>query len=209
MSDIVAVEKVAVVVLAAGGATRFASPDSGESGDNLTSWLGKESVLSRSTSAAVEAGFPVNLIITNPQRDYAEVDTALTRTPNRNWAEGLATSLWKAVAVLHQTDVDVLVFTAGNQPLITSQVFRRLVATHRNTGAGLVTATYEGRSGTPILVARELWSEVTGLVGDFGLDALVTIGETQLVECGDIASDAAVVTAADLRSVGDTVAYTP
>jgi 4-nitrophenyl phosphatase len=64
--------------------------------------------------------------------------------------------------------VEAAVFLQCDQPLVTPELLRALVARFEETGAPIVHPTHAGRRGTPVLFASSLFSELAAISGDEG-----------------------------------------
>jgi CTP:molybdopterin cytidylyltransferase MocA len=60
------------------------------------------------------------------------------------------------------------VVVLADQPGVTPTDVGTVIDAYRETGAPLVRASYRGVSGHPVLIARELFAEVTAQSGDRG-----------------------------------------
>jgi nicotine blue oxidoreductase len=115
----------------------------------------------------------------------------------RHWELGQAESLKAGLAAAG--DAAGVVIVLGDQPLVSAEAVRRVVA-HHGDGAA-VRATYAGRPGHPTLIARELWPQVARLAGDRGAGALLAEVGYFAVACDDVGSPADVDTPEDLRAL--------
>jgi molybdenum cofactor cytidylyltransferase len=69
-------------------------------------------------------------------------------------------------------EAQAVLIALGDQPAITPDVIRRVLATRRETGARLVVPEYEGRGGHPVLVALAFRAALLNLDPARGLRAL-------------------------------------
>ncbi|MCU0520349.1 MAG: HAD-IIA family hydrolase [Anaerolineae bacterium] len=159
---------VAAVILAAGGSTRFGRPK------QLLPWGGRP-LVTHIADIAWSAGLdPVVVVIGSAAESVAPL---LASRPfwivhNYRWETGLSSSLNVAIAAL-QPKVEAALFIPVDQPLISPRLLQRFVETWQTTGAGIVVPqTPEGQRGTPVLFAREFFSELAALSGDVGGRAL-------------------------------------
>lgn len=102
----------------------------------------------------------------------------------RDWESGAGASLRAGLGAV--ADADAAVIHLVDTPDVTADVVRRVLA----TGALLARATYGGRPGHPVVIAREFWPDlVATLRGDEGARGfLAGRDDLVLVECGDLAS---------------------
>lgn len=157
-----------ILVLAAGAARRFGSP-------KQLARLRGESLLLRAVTRATEvAGHSVTVVL---GAHAADIAPALRHSPasvvvNRQWEEGLASSLRAGVAQLPGSTAAVLV-TLADQAAITAMDLRRLVASWRQQPEYVVAASYDGRTGVPAIFPANTFSALLELRGDVGAQPLL------------------------------------
>jgi CTP:molybdopterin cytidylyltransferase MocA len=117
------------------------------------------------------------------------------------WRKGIAHSLHAALDALDgYVQVEAVCIGLADQPLISSEAYRRLAAAHAR-GATFAVATYGGQRANPVLLARPLWDAARSLRGDVGARALMADHEVIEVDCTDTGSPADVDTLDDLRTL--------
>ncbi|MFF0468589.1 NTP transferase domain-containing protein [Micromonospora zamorensis] len=115
------------------------------------------------------------------------------------WPEGLGSSLRRGLASL-PADVPAAVVVLVDQPLLSPAAVRRVRAAYAG-GALVAVATYAGRPGHPVLLARETWPLLDRYaVGDRGARDLLRDRPDLVVEvpCDDVGAPLDVDTPADL-----------
>lgn len=151
------------LVLAAGGSSRFGSP-------KQLVRIGGRPMLHAAVGRAVEvAGHSVTVVL---GAHAAELAPLLRHSPanaviNRNWQDGLASSLRTGLGRVPGTADAVLVMLA-DQPQVTGEDLRRLVASWRTQPDAIVAAQYAGTAGVPAIFPRWCWRDLTELRGDRG-----------------------------------------
>ena len=123
---------------------------------------------------------------------------------NPDWPTGMGSSLSAGLRTV-PAGCDAAVVALVDQPLISSEAVRRLIAAHR-AGASVAVAAYTGVPRNPVLLAREHWDAVTALaVGDVGARPFLAAHPelVTLVECGDAGRPDDVDTLADLDRVSE------
>jgi CTP:molybdopterin cytidylyltransferase MocA len=154
--------RVAAVVLAAGQATRFGSA-------KQLARVGGVTLVQRAIDAGASAGELV--VVLGARAD--EIEPTLRLGPggrtvrNPDFADGQSTSLRAGVSAVDPGAAAVVVLLA-DQPGVTEREVRAVVDAFIETGAPLVRASYRGRPGHPVLIARELFPEVMAGSGDQG-----------------------------------------
>ncbi|MGW2824073.1 nucleotidyltransferase family protein [Streptomyces sp. NPDC001443] len=119
---------------------------------------------------------------------------------NPEWERGMGTSLRAGLASLTGTDAEAALVSLVDQPGIGPEAVRRVLAAHRD-GASLVSASYAGVRGHPVLFGSEHWAGVAAAAtGDQGARAYLRehAASVTLVECGDVARPYDIDTEADL-----------
>ncbi|WP_406084130.1 nucleotidyltransferase family protein [Micromonospora zamorensis] len=115
------------------------------------------------------------------------------------WPEGLGSSLRRGLASL-PADVPAAVVVLVDQPLLSPAAVRRVRAAYAG-GALVAVATYAGRPGHPVLLARQTWPLLDRYaVGDRGARDLLRDRPDLVVEvpCDDVGAPLDVDTPADL-----------
>ncbi len=157
-----------ILVLAAGAASRFGSP-------KQNARLQGQTLLQRAVSLATGvAGQAVTVVL---GAHAAEIAPSLRGSGagvviNRNWQEGLASSLRAGVAQLPGSTEGVLVMLA-DQAAITEFDLRRLVSTWRQQPEHIVAASYGGQTGVPAIFPAHSFGLIQELRGDTGARALL------------------------------------
>lgn len=170
------------VLLAAGGGTRFADP-----GHKLRAELNGRALFQWSIDALIGAGLPSLAVVTGAVDLSDLIPAGVDRLANPAWREGQATSLAVAVRWATAHHLSALLVGLGDQPRITSSAWRTVAATDRTP---VTIATYAGRRGHPVRLAREIWDRLP-VTGDRGAGELIA-GSPELVTevaCEGDASD--------------------
>ena len=115
-------------------------------------------------------------------------DGALTVVENRDWAEGMSTSLRAGLAAAAAHRPAAVLVHLVDLPDVSAAVARRVL---REAGRGpgcLARAVHGGRPGHPVLIGRDHLAPVlAGLTGDHGAQAYLDQHGAVPVECGDLA----------------------
>jgi CTP:molybdopterin cytidylyltransferase MocA len=133
---------VAAVVLAAGASTRFGS---------AKQRILLEPVLERVRASAIDHV----LVVLGAH----EVETTAETVRCPDWARGPGASLRCGLDAL-PVDVEAAVVVLSDGPDLAPAAVDRVVDTWRRTGSAVVAATYEGKRGHPVLLARDAWRRV-------------------------------------------------
>jgi len=154
--------------LAAGASVRFGSPK------QLVRFNGRPLLHAAVTRAVEAAGHAVTVVL---GANAAELTPLLRHTPasiaiNREWSEGLASSIRTGMAHTPGT-VDTVLIMLADQPLVTAEDLRRLLSTARRNPSSIVAAMYDGVVGVPATFPRWCFRELIELRGDQGARALL------------------------------------
>lgn len=165
-----------VIVLAAGAATRFGSP-------KQLARLNGESLLHLAVTRAVEiAGQSVTVVLGAHAADIAPLlrHTGVSMVVNREWAEGLASSVRAGIGAV-PAGADGALLMLGDQPAVTGDDLRRLVSAWRRQPHCIVAAQYAGNAGVPAIFAREDFQALAALRGDTGARTVLRRAGERLV----------------------------
>jgi 4-nitrophenyl phosphatase len=166
----VTLKQIAAVILAAGGSTRFGQPK------QLLDWGGVP-LLAHVADVALAARVAPVIAVLGCQAQAAH--TALRRSArpvhvamNWRWKEGLSTSVQAGLAGL-PPEMEAAIFLQCDQPLVTPDLLRALIARFEETGAPIVHPSHAGQRSTPVLFARRLFPELAAVSGDEGGRSLI------------------------------------
>ena len=174
--------RVAGLILAAGGASRFGAP-------KALARIDGRPLLEHSLISARAAGLEPIVVVLGAAADSIEAEVAWAgeqRLRNRDPGRGLASSLAIGIDALAAADpaVDAAVVLLGDQPRTDPAVIRRLVSRFANggpEGMAFVVPRYAGGSGAnPVLIARPAFGLAREARGDRGLGPLIE-GHPELV----------------------------
>ncbi len=187
--------RVGVVVLAAGGASRY-----GVLKQTLP-W-GDTTLVGHALRVAQASGATQTVLITGAnavevvQAAQAVVGgwSSAVGPPwsvvnNPAWRDGLSTSVKAGLAALGD-DIGVAVFLLADQPAVTAELVQTLVRRYIASGAPIVVPTFGGRRGNPTLWDRDLWHELMQVEGDQGGRGLIEdfADQVAFVEVGEAAT---------------------
>jgi molybdenum cofactor cytidylyltransferase len=162
--EVVAVyEKIAGIVLAAGGSTRF-----GRTKQTLP-WHGHP-LIWHVTQAALASGLLPVIVVTGSATQ--EVSQAVDGLPvtvvyNPDWPDGQSSSVRAGLQAL-PVEIGAAVFLLADQPQVPASLVRSLVEIHALTLAKIVAPQVEGRRANPVLFDRTTFVELQALSGDTG-----------------------------------------
>ena len=162
------VDGLYAVVLAAGSSSRFGSAK------QLVRLGGRPLLHIAVTRAAEVTG---NALIVVLGAGAAQLAPLLKHSPgsvvvNRDWREGIGSSIRAAMARLPPTCRGVMLLLA-DQAAVTADDLRRLSGTWRKQPQYIAAAEYDGTSGAPAIFPRNQFRELAELRGDVGARELL------------------------------------
>jgi molybdenum cofactor cytidylyltransferase len=167
--------RVAAIILAAGGASRFGAPK------QLLPWQGG-TLLSQVADAALASRADPVIIVLGYQAGTCRAalgDRQVKLVTNPDWQEGQSTSVRAGLDALPD-NIGAAVFPLADQPAISPSTIDALIARHRATLAPVVWPEYEGQRGNPVLFDRAVFPQLSRLTGDTGGRAVLQAYATQV-----------------------------
>ncbi len=159
---------LAAIVLAAGASTRMGRQKL------LLPW-GKTTVLGCTLENLRQSGVtPLILVVGHQwQTVLAAVDTGGFQVAvNDDYLQGQSTSVRRGIGLLPAGYGAM--FVLGDQPLVSSPLYRQLAQAYRESDAPVVLPVdFQGKRGNPVVFAPELIAQMTDLRGDQGARSLI------------------------------------
>ncbi len=170
-------EGLHAIVLAAGEASRFGSA-------KQLVRIGDRPLLSLVAGRAAEVVGPALVIVLGARA--AELSPLLRHSPgfvvvNRDWREGLASSIRAGIARLPASCAGVMLVLA-DQACVTAEDLRRLAGAWRRQPLCVAAARYGATVGVPAIFPQHLFRELSELKGDTGARALLKRHADRLVK---------------------------
>jgi len=157
---------VAAIVLAAGGSTRLGQPK------QLVRFGGR-ALVRHAAEVALDSGCAPVVLVLGAEAEACA--TELRGLPvrlafNADWRSGMAGSLRTGLDALAESDAALAaaLLCLCDQPHVSSETLRAIVAAHRADGARIVASEYAGTLGAPALFHASLFEELRALRGDEG-----------------------------------------
>lgn len=165
------------IVLAAGASSRFGSA-------KQLVRIGDRPLLSLIAGRAAEVVGHALMVVLGARA--AELAPLLKHSPgsvvvNRDWREGLASSIRAGVARLPPSCAAVMLVLA-DQACVTAEDLRRLAGAWRRQPLCVAAARYGATVGVPAIFPRHLFGELSELKGDTGARGLLRRHADQLVK---------------------------
>lgn len=165
------------IVLAAGASTRFGSA-------KQLVRIGDRPLLSLIAGRAAEVvGHALIVVLGAGAAELAPLlkHSAGSIVVNRDWREGLASSIRAGVARLPSGCAGVMLVLA-DQACVTAEDLRRLAGAWRRQPLSIAAARYGATVGVPAILPRHLFGELSELKGDTGARALLKRHADRLVK---------------------------
>ncbi|WP_426514598.1 nucleotidyltransferase family protein [Dactylosporangium sp. McL0621] len=177
------------LVLAAGGGRRYGGPKA------LVRHEDGRLLVERAVATLRDGGCTRVWVVLGAEADRVRAEASLgdaTLVDNSTWKSGMGSSLRVGLAALADTDASAVLVLLVDTPGIGPEAVARLLAAAPPGAAALLTATYKGKRGHPVILGRDHWPGVTTLAtADVGARAYLVAHADQVqgVPCEDIADD--------------------
>jgi molybdenum cofactor cytidylyltransferase len=190
-------ESLHAIVLAAGASTRFGSAK------QLVRVAGRPLMHTAVARAADVAGSAVIVVLGARAAELAPLLThsAASVVINRDWREGIASSIRAGVARLPSSCGAVLLMLA-DQAAVTSEDLKRLAGVWRRQPHYIAAARYGTTTGVPAIFPRSTFVDLSALRGDVGARALLQRNPDRVVRVPMASAAIDVDTPEDLLSLG-------
>jgi molybdenum cofactor cytidylyltransferase len=104
---------------------------------------------------------------------HAVHDLPIETAHNPRWAEGMGTSIQTGVRAAARSDLDGVILALADQPLLTAQVYNRLVAQQEATGKPIVASEYADTVGVPALFTKQCFPHLLALAPEQGCKGVI------------------------------------
>ena len=177
----------ALILLAAGGSTRMGEPK------QLLPYQGRPLVRHAAETGLEASCSPVVVVLGANSEAVGECIAGLDviKTLNPGWEIGMGSSIQAGLRVLADTDADSAILALGDQPFVTAEFYRSLIAEAESSGCGIISARYAGTVGVPVLFARRNWILLESLAPDQGCKGVILRngGDAKFLDCPEAAID--------------------
>ncbi|MFC6221690.1 NTP transferase domain-containing protein [Hymenobacter artigasi] len=160
---------VALLLLAAGASTRMGQPK------QLLPYHG-HTLLRHAAETAVASGCAPLVLVTGALHEalVAEIsDLPIQAIHNPDWETGMASSIRAGLAAIAGTRPTAVLIMLSDQPLVTPELLRELMARQQQTQAPIVAAAYGDTLGVPAIFAQALLPALLQLQGQQGAGRLI------------------------------------
>jgi molybdenum cofactor cytidylyltransferase len=163
--------RVAAVVLAAGGSTRFGKSK------QLAAFRG-ETFVRHIVAATVEAGCAPVVVVVGA--DAAQITPELNGLAasiamHPQWSIGLGSSIGVGIQRLIDSaaEPDAAILLACDQPFVSAATLRQLIQLRLTSGKPIVASAYAATLGIPALFDRSCFPDLLQLKGDSGAKGII------------------------------------
>jgi molybdenum cofactor cytidylyltransferase len=157
---------ISLILLAAGSSSRM-----GQSKQLLV--LENESLLLRSTKAALTSSSEnVTVVLGDNEKEHRSVISHLPIqiVVNQDWQKGMGSSIKTGLhhVLKNQPDVQAIIITVCDQPLLTSSHLNKIIAAYQQKHECIVASRYSNSAGVPALFDKDLFSELLNIEDSHG-----------------------------------------
>ena len=170
------IEKVSILILAAGNSSRLGSPK------QLVSFMEKtliesitEVALSISEDVLIVLGGNADLISPKLERFSGKISTIF----NPDWQQGMGSSIRMGVEKLAEKS-DLIIILLSDQPFISKVLLQNMLQTYANYKNPVVACVYNNTLGVPILFSKSVYPELLKLSGDKGAKSFLHLYENRI-----------------------------
>lgn len=159
---------IATVILAAGQAKRMGRLK------QLLPW-GKDTILGKTIDLFQQANTgPIYVVVGSQATAVKEAlgERQVVWVHNPDFAQGMSSSLQAGLGALPE-ETEAVLLALGDLPLINPDTVRKMVVLFRQGRHPLVVPRYQGRTGHPVLIAKEFFPQLMVLKGDQGARGLL------------------------------------
>lgn len=159
------------VILAAGASSRMGTP-------KQALRLEGESLLRRTALAALDTGCAPVIVVTGANAEVARGEVEgldVVEAVNPMWETGMGSSVRAGMEVLDHVapGVNAVVLLVCDQPHVTAEVVRGLMAAHLRAARPLTASVYGGAAGVPAVFGRPLFGELRSITGAAGARGVI------------------------------------
>ena len=163
--------KTGIIILAAGSSSRMGEPKQLMKYKNKT-FL--QHIIGEAKNAFL---YPV-ICVTGYQSDLIAKNIFGMESSivyNEKWPEGMGSGISAGIRQLVLSDADSVILAVSDQPYVSSDLFRTMIAWKDKSGKGIVACSYAGTLGTPVLFNKEYFNRLKSLNGNQGAKNIVKL----------------------------------
>jgi molybdenum cofactor cytidylyltransferase len=157
--------ETAIIILAAGSASRFGSA-------KQLFRFGNKTLIQHVIDEAIAAKAGVVIVVTGAHSDEVSknINQEVQIIFNEQWKEGMASGIAAGVnkSIALNNHVNKIIIAVCDQPFISADLFKQLVAKQHETGRPIIACAYSDTLGTPVLFTQKYFHALRVLQGDEG-----------------------------------------
>ena len=191
--------RVAAVVLAAGGSTRFGKPK------QFALFQG-ETFIRRTVRAAIESDCAPVVVVTGEDSARVSLELsglAVSIAMNPNWQSGLGSSIVVGIrrAMNLTPDLEAVVLLTCDQPFVTAAILAQLIQLRLTSGKPIIASAYAETLGIPALFDQSCFPDLLRLKEDSGAKGIILARPHDLASFDFPAGAIDIDTAADYKKL--------
>ncbi len=169
----------AIIILAAGGSSRFGKTKQLLHFNNKT-------LLQHVIDEAVESGAEPVIVVAgaNAEEVSKEINKEQVQIVfNDKWEEGMASGIVAGVkkAITLNNDIEKVIIAVCDQPFVSSGLFQQLYKKQKKGVQHIVASAYADTIGTPALFTQKYFDALLSLTGDEGAKKILKANEDDVV----------------------------
>jgi len=161
--------KIPIIILAAGPSSRLGKPKQLLPFDNTTLL---EHIISQATdvSSAVVVVLGANQNVIHEKIKNAPVRFVF----NNDWEDGMSSSIHCGLTELLKTDSpDAIIIMVSDQPFVTGHLLREMIDKYKQTNKPIVACSYERTLGVPVLFDKKFFGLLLEMDGQTGAKKII------------------------------------
>jgi molybdenum cofactor cytidylyltransferase len=167
-------EKIAIIVLAAGGSSRFKKP-------KLLLQYNGITLVESAVKTALKSNIGPVITVTGHNADKLsgvldQYSDRITIAKNKNWEKGVSTSIitgLKTIKSIFPKTYGTLIMLS-DQPLITVDHLVNMIRSHFSSNKKIIASGYGGSFGVPAFFHKSLFKYFEKLKGDHGAKSIIS-----------------------------------
>ncbi len=172
-------DQTGIIILAAGSSSRLGQPK------QLLQY-GRQTLLSHLVQQAVKAGLHPVIIVLGANADQVSLtlkQEEVMIVHNDLWQEGMASGIVAGIKKLLSFNATIKrsFISVCDQPLITADLFMKMIAKKQVSRKGIVACSYADTIGTPVLFDQKYFEALQQLKGTEGAKRLIKLNEKDVV----------------------------
>lgn len=160
-----------VIILAAGAATRISKP-------KMLLPVNGKSILSHLLHEVKQLSPAVTIVVTGHY--HKEIEQHITKNQaellyNEDWAKGVSSSIRTGVLKMLEKNRELanILIAVSDQPYLNAALLQQMLDKRKQSGKGIVAASYSHSIGTPVLFDKKYFTDLQKLEGDRGAKSIL------------------------------------